>query len=208
MLPLIENLLHFRQWPSRSITAQSPFTLVQLVQKFPHQWSGETCFQHRQCLEALNYRPDLFHEGNSIHITSRPILVVSVMNFPPVFGQRSKERYPAVPSVLLLLGDSYKNFFSAFSELLAELLSSKFWFISTKADRSSSVEDPSSAGSVVPSNVSVPFSKVAEEVEVQAGHPACRSLVVLFLSLIGILLHRFFRSTVSSLLIVSLLIFP
>ena len=33
-------------------------------------------------------------ELNSIHITSRPVLVASVMSFLLFFGQRSQERYP------------------------------------------------------------------------------------------------------------------
>ena len=44
--------------------------------------------------------------------------------------------------------------------------------------------------------------KIAEEIEVQAGRPSCRSLIVFFMGLIGILLQRFFRSTASSLPIV------
>ena len=64
-----------------------------------------------------------------------------------------------MPSILLLLGDSIKSFFSAFLELHGELLSGKFQIISMKAEGGSSVEVLSSAGSVVASNMSVPFSK-------------------------------------------------
>ena len=71
-----------------------------------------------------------------------------------------------MPSILLPLGDSWSRYFqnwsflvSVFLELLGELLPGKFRFVSMKADWGSSVEVPSSAGSVVASNVSVPFSK-------------------------------------------------
>ena len=64
-----------------------------------------------------------------------------------------------MPSIFLLLGDSIKSFFSAFLELLGELLSGKFRFIFMKADGCCSVEVSTSAGSVVASYVPVPFSK-------------------------------------------------
>ena len=55
--------------------------------------SVETYFQNRLGPVALNHCPDLFHEGYSVHTASRPIYVVSMMNFPLFFGQHSQERY-------------------------------------------------------------------------------------------------------------------
>ena len=76
------------------------------------------------------------------------------MHFPLFFGQRSQERY------------SGSAFYSSSPRcdsmrslcLLSFELPGKFRFISIKADRDSSVEVPSSAGSAA-SNVSALFSK-------------------------------------------------
>ena len=80
-----------------------------------------------------------------------------------------------MPSILLVLGDSIKSFCSVFLELLGELLSGKFRFFSMKADGGSSVEVPSSACSVIVSNVSVPFSK-SEEIESRLDIPPVEAL--------------------------------
>ena len=76
-----------------------------------------------------------------------------------------------MPSILLLPGDFIKSFFSEILELLGELLSGKFRFISMKADGGCNVEIPSSAGSVVASNVSVPFSKSLRKLKSRQGIP-------------------------------------
>ena len=85
-----------------------------------------------------------------------------------------------MPSILLLLDDSIKSFFSAFLELLGELLSGKFRFISMKADGGSSVEVPSSAGSVVVSNVPVPFSKALRKLKSRLDIPPVEALSFYF----------------------------
>ena len=82
-----------------------------------------------------------------------------------------------MPSIHLLLGDSIKSFFiSVFLELLGELLSCKFRFVSMKADGGSSVENPSSAGSVVVSNVSVPFLKSLSKLKSRLDIPPFEAL--------------------------------
>ena len=81
-----------------------------------------------------------------------------------------------MPSILLLLGDSIKSFFSVFLELLGELLSGKFRFISMKVDGGSSVEVSSSAGSVVASNVSVPFLKSLRKLKSRLDIPPVEAL--------------------------------
>ena len=53
----------------------------------------------------------------------------------------------------------HKSFSSVSLELIGEPPSGNFWFVSIKADGGSSVEVFSSAGSVVASNASMPFSK-------------------------------------------------
>ena len=73
--------------------AQSTFAFIQFIEDLSYQWSVETCFQHRLGPVALNFRPDLFHEGNSVHITPRFILVVSLVNSPLFFLQCSQEKY-------------------------------------------------------------------------------------------------------------------
>ena len=72
---------------------QSPFAFIQFIENLSHQWSVETCFHYRLGPVALNYRPDLFHEGNSVNITPCSNLMVPVVNFPLFFGQCSQERY-------------------------------------------------------------------------------------------------------------------
>ena len=81
-----------------------------------------------------------------------------------------------MPSILLLLGDSIKSFCSIFLEMLGEPLSGKFWLVPMKADGSSSVEVPSSAGSVVASNVSVPFSKSLRKLKSRLDIPSVEGL--------------------------------
>ena len=133
-----------------------------------------------------------------VHSVSCPIFMVSMMHLPLFFGNVPEKGTLAEPPILLLFGESIKSFCSVFLELLGELLSGQFRFVPMKADGGSSVEVPSSAGSVVAFNVSVrAVFKIVEEIEVQSGHPSCRSLIVFFLGLIGFLLHRFFRSTAS-----------
>ena len=63
-----------------------------------------------------------------------------------------------------------------FLELLAELLFCKFRFFSMKADVGSSVEVPSSAGSVVASNVSVSFSKSLRKLKSRLDIPPVEAL--------------------------------
>ena len=63
-----------------------------------------------------------------------------------------------MPSFLFLRGDTVKSFVSIVFGLPGELLSGKFRLIFMKADGGSSVEVSSSAGSVLPSKVSVPIS--------------------------------------------------
>ena len=98
------------------------------------------------------------------------------MNFPLFLGNVPKKDTLAVPSILLLLGDSIKSFFLAFLELLGELLSCKFRFISMKADGGYSVEVLSSAGSVIASNVSVPFSKSLRKLKSRLDVPPVKAL--------------------------------
>ena len=89
-----------------------------------------------------------------------------------------------MPSILLLLGYTIKSFCSVFLELLGELLSDKFRFVPMKADGGFQ------CGSYLVCRLSRCFQrvravfKVDEEIEVQVGHPSCRSLIVLFLELI------------------------
>ena len=73
--------------------AQSTFAFIQFIEVLSYQWSVETYFQHRLGPVALNFRPDLFHEGNFVHITPRSILVVSLVNSPLFFWQCSQEKY-------------------------------------------------------------------------------------------------------------------
>ena len=73
---------------------------------------------------------------------------------------------------MILLGVSFRHFL----ELLGELLSSKFRFFSMKTDGGSKVEVPSSAGSVVASNVSVPFSKSLRKLKSRLDIPHVEAL--------------------------------
>ena len=73
-------------------------------------------------------------------------------------GKVPKNGTRAAPSVLLLRGDSIKSFLSVVLSLPGELLSGKFRLKFMKADGGSIVEVSSFAGSVVPSNVSVPIT--------------------------------------------------
>ena len=79
-----------------------------------------------------------------------------VVNFPLTFGLVPRKGTRAAPSVLLLRGDTLKKFIAVAFSLPAELLFGKLRLGFMKAERGSSVEVSSSAGSVVPANVSVP----------------------------------------------------
>ena len=126
----------------------------------------------------------------------------SVMYIPLSSGNVPKKGTLAEPSILLILGGSMRILFSFFLELPGELLSGKFRFISIKADGGSSVEMPSSAGSIV-SNVSALFSRSLKIIEIQAGYSSCRCPVVFPTSLTCILLHGFFGLKASTLSVIS-----
>ena len=66
-----------------------PFTFVQCVKDFPHQWSIETCSQHGLIPVALQYCPVFLTESNSAHSTACFVLMISVVSFPLFFWQGS-----------------------------------------------------------------------------------------------------------------------
>ena len=119
--------------------------------------SVETYFQNRLGPVALNYCPDLFHEGNSVHTASRPIFVVSMMDFPFFFGQSSQQRYSGSAFYSSSPWGFHQEFLFGVFRIARRAALRQVPVFSTKADGGSSGEVPSSPDSVVASNVSVPF---------------------------------------------------